>query len=90
MACSCFYSIIVCTHCLFVALAPNPMFLPSIFDGRHRFAKRHGIKTSRHSLVPGWELTCKSAPILDWPFGNNTCMGEVTKLMTFTTLTKET
>jgi len=65
MACSCICSINVCIHCLFVLFAPNLMIPPSVFDGKDGFATRHGIKTSCHFLVLGWELTHRSVSILD-------------------------
>jgi hypothetical protein len=40
------------------------MIPPNVFDGKDGFATRHGIKTSRHFLVLGWELTHRSVPIL--------------------------
>jgi hypothetical protein len=73
-----------------VVFAPDLMILPSIFDGRDGFAKRHGIKTSHHFFAPGWELTRRSAPIPDWHFGNSTSTGKVTKVMTFFALIRQT
>jgi hypothetical protein len=63
MAYSRLYNKNVYIRCLFVVFAPNLMIPPNIFDGRDGFARRHGIRTSRHSLASGWELTCKNVPI---------------------------
>ncbi len=71
-------------------LTSDFMNLPDIFFGRDGFVRRHGIKTSRHSLVLGWDLTGMSVPILNWHFRNNTSMGEVTKLMAFLALIRHT
>lgn len=90
MACSCLYNIYGCIHCLFVVFVPNFMILCSVFDGKDGFARRHGIKTSHHSLAPGCELIRRSAPILDWHFGNSTGTGEMTKLTTFLALIRQT
>ncbi len=86
MACFCLYNSNVCIHCFFVVFAPNLMIPPNVFDDKDGFARRHGIRTSRHSLIPGWELTCKITPIPYWHFGNSTSTSEMTKLRTFLAL----
>jgi hypothetical protein len=63
MAYSCFCSINVCIHCLFMVFAPDFMIPPNVFRGRDGFAMRHGIRTFCHSFALGWELTRNSAPI---------------------------
>ncbi len=90
MAYSRFCSINVCICCLFVVFALDLVIPPNIFGGKDGFAKRHGIETSCHFLTPSWELIRKSVPIPDWCFGNNIGTGEVTKLMTFPTLIRQT